>query len=94
MLIKVAGKDTASVVGALSKHVRTLPQELRRSLTWDRGKEMADRFHLHHRIGFIVRRSREDNGHRIGSRIAVALQRTINVRCEPDTIAHRYHHIF
>jgi IS30 family transposase len=42
MLIKVAGKDTASVVAALSKHVRTLPRELRRSLTWDRGKEMAD----------------------------------------------------
>ena len=42
MLIKVPGKDTASVVNALSKHVRTLPQELRRSLTWDRGKEMAD----------------------------------------------------
>jgi IS30 family transposase len=42
MLIKVPGKDTATVVGALSKHVRKLPQELRRSLTWDRGKEMAD----------------------------------------------------
>ena len=42
MLIKIAGKDTASVVGALSKHVRKLPMELRRSLTWDRGKEMAD----------------------------------------------------
>ena len=42
MLIKIAGKDTASVVGALSKHVRTLPQELRRSLTWDRGMEMAN----------------------------------------------------
>jgi IS30 family transposase len=42
MLIKVEGKDTASVVGALSRHVRKLPQELRRSLTWDRGKEMAD----------------------------------------------------
>jgi IS30 family transposase len=42
MLIKVASKDTATVVGALSKHVRKLPQELRRSLTWDRGKEMAD----------------------------------------------------
>ena len=41
MLIKVGGKDTATVVGALSKHVRKLPQELRRSLT-DRGKEMAD----------------------------------------------------
>ena len=42
MLIKVQGKDTASVVSALSKQVRQLPVELRRSLTWDRGKEMAD----------------------------------------------------
>jgi IS30 family transposase len=42
MLIKVQGKDTASVVSALSKRVRKLPLELRRSLTWDRGKEMAD----------------------------------------------------
>ena len=42
MLIKVPGKDTAGVVAALSKHVRKLPRELRRSLTWDRGKEMAD----------------------------------------------------
>ena len=30
------------MVGALTKHVRRLPQQLRRSLTWDRGKEMAD----------------------------------------------------
>jgi len=42
MLIKVQGKDTASVVSALSKQVRKLPLELRPSLTWDRGKEMAD----------------------------------------------------
>jgi IS30 family transposase len=42
MLIKVQGKDTATVVAALSKQVRKLPRELRRSLTWDRGKEMAD----------------------------------------------------
>jgi len=42
MLIKVAGKDSASVVSALSKHVRKLPPELRRSLTWDRGHEMAE----------------------------------------------------
>ena len=42
MLIKIPSKDTATVVRALSKHVRKLPQELRRSLTWDRGKEMAD----------------------------------------------------
>jgi IS30 family transposase len=42
MLIKVRGKDTVSVVAALSKQVRKLPLELRRSLTWDRGKEMAN----------------------------------------------------
>ena len=42
MLIKVAGKDTTSVVTALSRHVCKLPRELRRSLTWDRGKEMAN----------------------------------------------------
>ena len=41
MLVKVQGKDTASVVAALSKQVRKLPSELRRSLTWDRGMEMA-----------------------------------------------------
>jgi IS30 family transposase len=42
MLIKVRGKDTTSVVSALSKQVGKLPLELRRSLTWDRGKEMAN----------------------------------------------------
>src|SRR5215467_3713153 len=41
MLIKVPSKDTVEVVGALSKHVRKLPATLRRSLTWDRGLEMA-----------------------------------------------------
>ena len=41
MLVKVSGKDTATVVAALSQHVRKLPATLRRSLTWDRGLEMA-----------------------------------------------------
>ena len=41
MLVKVSGKDTATVVAALSQHVRQLPATLRRSLTWDRGLEMA-----------------------------------------------------
>jgi IS30 family transposase len=41
MLVKVTRKDTASVVRALSKQVRKLPAELRRSLTWDRGMELA-----------------------------------------------------
>ena len=42
MLIKVNGKDTNSVVTALSKQVRKLPSQLRQSLTWDRGMELAD----------------------------------------------------
>src|SRR6266576_2218901 len=41
MLAKVPCKDTAQVVAALSRHVRQLPATLRRSLTWDRGLEMA-----------------------------------------------------
>jgi IS30 family transposase len=42
MLVKVASKDTETVINALIKNARKLPQELYRSLTWDRGKEMAD----------------------------------------------------
>jgi len=42
MLVKVDGKDTQTVVNALIKSARRLPQELYKSLTWDRGKEMAD----------------------------------------------------
>ena len=38
MLVKVHGKDTVSVVTA---QVRQLPVSLRRSLTWDRGMELA-----------------------------------------------------
>src|SRR5271170_2004819 len=41
MLIKVPSKETESVVAALSEHVGKLPATLRRSLTWDRGLEMA-----------------------------------------------------
>jgi IS30 family transposase len=42
MLVKVLGKDTASVVTALTTQVRPLPSALRRSLTWDRGMELAE----------------------------------------------------
>jgi IS30 family transposase len=41
MLVKVKGKDTLTVVRVLAKQVRRLPAELRKSLTWDRGLEMA-----------------------------------------------------
>ena len=42
MLIKVDGKDTKTVVAALSQQVRKLPEQLRKTLTWDRGMELAD----------------------------------------------------
>ena len=42
MLAKVQGKDTESVIAALIKQSKKLPKELYKSLTWDRGTEMAD----------------------------------------------------
>lgn len=41
MLVKLDSKDTVTVTNALKRKVRSLPAELRRSLTWDRGSEMA-----------------------------------------------------
>jgi IS30 family transposase len=41
MLLKIPNRNTATVVGALAKHIGKLPLQLRRSLTWDRGKEMS-----------------------------------------------------
>jgi IS30 family transposase len=41
-LIKVADHKTENVVAALARHVRRLPKSLRRSITWDHGKEMAN----------------------------------------------------
>ena len=41
MLVKLPRKDTTTVVAALAKHIRKLPEQLRRSLTWDQGKEMS-----------------------------------------------------
>lgn len=41
MLVKVANKDTNSVISGLIKQAHKLPKELYRSLTWDRGKELA-----------------------------------------------------
>jgi IS30 family transposase len=41
LLVQVDGKDTRSVVGALTRQMGALPEQLRRSLTWDRGTELA-----------------------------------------------------
>jgi len=46
MLAKIPRKDSTTVVAALAKHISKLPEELRRSLTWDQGKEM----HAHRRF--------------------------------------------
>ena len=46
MLVKIPRKDTTTVVAALGKQIGKLPEELRRSLTWDQGKEM----HAHKRL--------------------------------------------
>src|SRR5450830_676072 len=42
MLVKIPSKDTETVINALIKHAHKLPHELYKSLTWDRGKEMAE----------------------------------------------------
>ena len=42
MLAKVASADTETVINALIKQAHKLPKELYKSLTWDRGAEMAD----------------------------------------------------
>ena len=41
MLVKVANKETQTVISALIKQSKKLPSELYKSLTWDRGKELA-----------------------------------------------------
>jgi len=42
MLVPVQSRHTRTVTRALSEHIGRLPQQLRASLTWDRGVEMAD----------------------------------------------------
>lgn len=42
ILVKVAGKDTQTVVAALTRKMIKLPETLRQSLTWDRGSELAN----------------------------------------------------
>ena len=42
LLAKVASRDTQTVIAALIKQAKKLPDELYKSLTWDRGKELSD----------------------------------------------------
>ena len=41
LLVRLPRKDTRTVVRALARTVRTLPRGLMRTLTWDRGPELA-----------------------------------------------------
>ena len=45
-LVQVDGKDTKSVIDALILKFNSFPDELKNTLTWDRGMELAD----HHRF--------------------------------------------
>ena len=42
VLVPLAAKDATSVRAAFARELRTLPQQLRRSLTYDQGQEMAE----------------------------------------------------
>ena len=53
LLLKLAGKDADSVVVALADGFQTLPAQVKRSLTWDRGPEMAE--HLRFTVATDVR---------------------------------------
>jgi IS30 family transposase len=46
MLVRVPCKDTKTVINALIKQAHKIPRERYKSLTWDQGKEMADRQRL------------------------------------------------
>ena len=76
MLAKVANKDTQSVVSALIKQAHMLPRELYKSLTWDRGKELADhkRFTLLPILMFISV-THKAHGNAVPTRIRTGLLR-------------------
>ena len=60
-LAKVANKDTQTVVSALIKQAQMIPNELYKSLTWDRGKELAGSSPVHagHQHRCLLLRSAE-----------------------------------
>lgn len=41
LLVKLPGNDTNSVVNAITNKITELPEQLKKSLTWDRGMELA-----------------------------------------------------
>ena len=86
-LAKVANKDTQTVVSAVIKQAKTIPNELYKLLTWDRGKELAARRRAHvRRSGLVAIASRASSGM---SKSGCGLQRSragqarAAARCEP-----------
>jgi len=42
MLVRVRSKETREVTRAISRQIKKLPEQLRKTLTWDNGGELAD----------------------------------------------------
>lgn len=54
VLVQVDGRDMESVTAGLSREMNLLPDQLRRSLTWDRGMELADHKNVTKNTGLDV----------------------------------------
>jgi len=95
MLVRIPRKDTTTVVAKLAKHIRKLPTELRRSLTWDQGKEMhAHRYCDPYQICTVgrfgdKRAKRENLGPQQARRSAEVVARTPAVIADLSALASR-----
>ena len=54
VLVHVEGRDMASVTAGLSRELTRLPRQLRKTLTWDRGMELADHKNVTTNTGLAV----------------------------------------
>jgi IS30 family transposase len=54
IILKLAGKDAESVYAALLSTFKKMPVEYRKSLTWDRGMELAKHAELTKEVGIPV----------------------------------------
>ncbi len=54
VLVQLPGRDVLTVTAGLSRTMSRLPEHLRRSLTWDRGMELADHKNVTVRTGLAV----------------------------------------
>ena len=54
IILKLKGKDATSVTQALTDKLETLPQALKKSLTWDRGMGLAKHAELTENTGILI----------------------------------------